>query len=128
MRGRLIVGLVFLALPVTLCAQVTGNKLLELCRSEDANFANGYCAGYLASHAEAVSIMRHFFGSRFYCTPEEVTLSQAKEIVVSYLKNNPAQRHELAWFLVGEALGEAFPCPQDEASPKPPPKKTPKAK
>ncbi|OGA05844.1 MAG: hypothetical protein A2W68_08690 [Betaproteobacteria bacterium RIFCSPLOWO2_02_64_14] len=44
------------------------------------------------------------------CLPHYATRQQLADVVTKYLRDNPAERHQPAQFLVLEALATAFPC------------------
>ena len=46
----------------------------------------------------------------YFCVDSEVKMSQAAEIVIKYLKDNPAKWHEAGKNLVIEALSKEFSC------------------
>jgi hypothetical protein len=128
---------IVLTVPLCLFAQegmpqTTGNLLLEMCTSEEEIF-EALCAVYLdaslggqhvgagAAFLEMLnrSVMylpqgayeeiRDLSRSRVLgvCTPEGASGDQIADIVVKYLTDNPADRHENAAGLVYLALAEA---------------------
>ena len=44
------------------------------------------------------------------CLPTNATVRQVIDVVKKYLVDSPAERHYLAYSLVGTALNKAFPC------------------
>jgi len=45
------------------------------------------------------------------CTPADVTVTQAEQVIVKYIReDNPEYRRIAASLLAGAALGQAFPC------------------
>jgi hypothetical protein len=101
----------------------TGTELLETCTKVNSvtrradNFdewatdavhttmASGTCFGFIQAVEQFDDLASAF------CGPEHFTYGQAKKIVIKYLNDHPEQLHLPATFLVGEALGAAFPCP-----------------
>ena len=82
-----------------------GNKLLEVCRSDDyqcATYVVGVTDGQLAA---IVATSR----TRAYCIPKGATSEQVKDVVVKYLIDHPQERHLLGGILVAEALSQAWP-------------------
>ncbi|MDY0331778.1 MAG: Rap1a/Tai family immunity protein [Thiomonas sp.] len=68
-------------------------------------------------HYESNSMVRGYFAGVqdaydgvFFCVESEVKMSQAAEIVIKYIKDNPEKWHTAGQLLVIEALGKAFPC------------------
>lgn len=53
---------------------------------------------------------------KYYCTPNNMTAGQARDVVHAYLVNNPTRRHESASNLIIAAMIEAFPCAQQTPS------------
>lgn len=102
---------------------VNGNQLYEWCSSERSdnqywtNFAR--CTAYAAGAVDGLDTGNVFgqvlVGSDsdtidFICIPPRVTLGQVQEVVTTFLKNNPAIRHDHASVLVVKAVREAWPC------------------
>ena len=95
----------------------TGEELLLACREFEKTMAGqvienrerqmaGFaaCIGAIAG-IEAVS-------PNAGCAPEDRPPEQAVEVVMNYLKANPAQLHRHPSAFVGDALREAWPCPK----------------
>jgi hypothetical protein len=93
----------------------TGEELLLACREFEKTMAGqvienrerqmeGFatCIGVIAG-IEAVS-------PNAGCAPEDRPPEQAVEVVIKYLKANPAQLHRHPSAFVGDALREAWPC------------------
>lgn len=97
-----------LAVPV-LASDVTGNDLHRLCRGADGSvvLAQFYVAGFWDG---AVQFGSPFLAERV-CMPAGVTLEQTTDVVCEAVANLPGLRHENGGYLVGVALGSAFPCP-----------------
>jgi hypothetical protein len=85
----------------------TGNKLHEWAQSQRASFNGGMLYGYVMGVHDALREERHFC-----IPPQSVQVSQMVDVVVNYLAENPASRHEDADVLVRIALGRAWPCPK----------------
>jgi len=80
----------------------TGNELLtklESANTSDKNFAYGYIAGAFDTAIRAT-----------HCTPANVSLRQAVDMVQQLLVSSPEHRHQSADRFVSAALGAAFPC------------------
>lgn len=94
------------ALAQTRSAEFTGNDLLRACENHDLkclDFIRGVNSGFAAGLGIAGERDR-------ICFPEGVTLGQAKDVVVAFLRDNPSSRHEEAGALTVIALMRAFPC------------------
>jgi hypothetical protein len=107
-----------LAWPVTAQA-ITGNDLLRECRDRDP-YSRGYCLGLIvgveagASVAqtldEIVDPLKMYSKTFGNCLPSRVSHGQMRDVVVRFLEQNPAKRHESFHLLVLEAFNQAFPC------------------
>jgi hypothetical protein len=80
---------------------ISGNQLYE-----DCSVNNSFCFGYVAGTADA------FSKDRTACVEKGVTVRQAVDIVMNYLRENPKYLQVSASLLAGTALGQAFPCKQ----------------
>jgi hypothetical protein len=45
------------------------------------------------------------------CPPSGVEEGQLLRIVIKYLQDHAQRLHERHWFLIADALSQAFPCP-----------------
>ncbi len=80
-----------------------GNRVYTLCSSTDGMELN-YCAGYVAGMTDGVVRTGHA------CVPAEVTVQQAVDVVIKYLRDHAEQRQYPAWFAGRTALELRFPC------------------
>jgi hypothetical protein len=58
---------------------------------------------------DSIHLQQHVSGAAVFCIPA-VVAGQARDVVVKYLQENPAHRHEAGATLVMEALHDAWPC------------------
>lgn len=104
---------------------ISGNALLRTCTSENPAQA-GFCIGYLIGQIEGqnwggflffqrsgIDLLAEDFNSLAnttfgHCIPPHATNEQLRDVVVKFLNENPATRHETARFLVWSAYQEAF--------------------
>lgn len=107
--------------------QISGNELLETCRSENQVMA-GFCIGYIVGYSEGApwgafltlhqvipdadklnlnDDLGKFTGS---CVPSDATNEQLKDVVSKHITEHPETRHESARVLIWQAYSEAFPC------------------
>jgi hypothetical protein len=84
----------------------SGNELLQECAERPALF----CFGYIDAVSDA--FVRNILNGYEACVHKDVTADQLKDIVVQYLRLNPADRHLGAVGLVADAISKAFPCRQ----------------
>ncbi|WP_216339522.1 Rap1a/Tai family immunity protein [Roseovarius sp. PS-C2] len=84
-----------------------GNFLLDIC-TKGATYSPDMCAGFVGGATGLIPYAPQF--SSTVCLPTGVTYPQMTDVVIAYLQDNPAQRHNFASPLIAIALGEAFPC------------------
>ena len=122
-----------IAFPTGVSAEaLDGNRLYSACTSEspaEKIFCVGYIIGaleglkygafiavsaYEAAHEderttpEFVDIMADLYLG--YCIPGNANNEQVSDVVISYLRDNPSDRHNTARALITEAFVKAFPC------------------
>jgi|SRR5215469_4451814 len=86
----------------------------ELYASCDPDPRASACTEYVAGVTDGLwSLDSHLTE---ICLPDGVVLNQAVDVVVKWLKDNPAQRHYSASSDIEVALREAFPCESAEVS------------
>jgi hypothetical protein len=111
---RMVVFLIGLVVVFSGSAQATsGNELLSRCKAQ--NHERTWCLGYLQGFHNGLVIadalgLRLLGGTSVYCMPPNVTVGQIVDVVVRFLEQNPAIRHENAEWLTLAALTHAFPC------------------
>lgn len=105
---------------------MTGNELLSTCEQTESDAKFGYCLGYVSGvvegmkwglavpllmAGESTSEVEKTTGDLLgFCVPQEATLGQMRDVIVLYLRNNPAERHGSARIHAQLALAEAYPC------------------
>ena len=80
-----------------------GNRIYNSCGGTDG-MELSYCAGYVAAMSDALVATGHA------CMPADVTVQQAVDVVMKYLRDHPEQRQYSAWYLGRTALSLRFPC------------------
>ena len=85
-----------------------GNDLLDVCTKTDY-FSQGYCLGYIRALSSGVDAVLAT-GDQRICYRDHITIGQIRDVVVSYIRRNPAKRNENAMVLVSWASAEAWPC------------------
>ena len=93
----------------------TGNVLYQDCTAtagEVAKLVGGaHCVSYIIGVADAHTAMTVISKtSPLFCIPGGATPGQLMDIVVGFLKSQPAKRHYMASTLVIMALSESLPC------------------
>jgi Rap1a immunity proteins len=87
-------------------AFLTGNCIFQKCDNAANSSESSFCAGYVAGITDALQ------RSRTVCLPKHVTVRQARDIIIKYLRNHPEERHYSAASEIALALKQAFPCDQ----------------
>ena len=87
----------------TVLASVRGNDLYPNCTIEDTS-----CLAYVTGVADTLEMVAPHLTN--ICRPSASTIAQVFDITMSWLADNPAERHRPAAKLVGLALAEAWPC------------------
>jgi hypothetical protein len=91
--------------PVAAGNFTNGNQLLQDCTNQDSTL---FCLDYTSAVADALD--GNSVNGYDACIPTRVSAGQIKDIVVQYLRLNPAERHFAAAGLVADAISKAFPC------------------
>lgn len=89
----------------TVLASVRGNDLYPQCTIQDPA-----CLAYVTGVADTLEMVAPHLTN--ICRPSAATMAQVFDIAMSWLADNPAERHRPAAKLVGLALAEAWPCNQ----------------
>lgn len=109
----LIGGALLFACSLAQATPLTGNDLLQLAKA-DRRAAFNYIIGFM----DAVSIVKELPGIQSpkpligICVPSNATYSQAFDIVLKAIQDDPANRHIDAMALAYVALDKAWPCPR----------------
>jgi Rap1a immunity proteins len=85
----------------------TGNEWLKKCSDGAPDVGMGMCVGYLIAISDLRLLLPE--GAR-HCPEKGVTVNQARQVAVKYLRDNPAKTHLPFMSVVLDALREAFPC------------------
>lgn len=85
-----------------------GNDLLDVCSKTDY-YSQGYCLGYIRALSSGVDAVLATSNQKI-CYGQGVTIGQIRDVVVAYIRRNPAKRNENAMVLVSWASVEAWPC------------------
>ena len=93
-------------------AFVTGNDLLAYCKTPAGAGPPAMCRGYITATVDTVVLYQDLESiPRRVCLPRNVTVQQVVDVVVAYLVEYPADRHNTAVSIAVPALWKAFPCP-----------------
>jgi hypothetical protein len=92
-----------------------GNTLYSECASPADSLSHLMCLSYLQGVADAdaglLGVRSGTTADPHWCAPDRVTVGQAVDVIVRYLRDNPQFRHYPAAGLVAEALSQTWPCP-----------------
>ena len=91
----------------------TGNTLLEKCTT-DKNQAtyyqdNAFCVGYSVAAFDMFDTWQLVTNTK-RCVNDGMTQGQIKDVLVSYLRTHPGERHEAASVIALVAFKDAFGC------------------
>ena len=84
---------------------LVGSQLLKEC---DDN--TPFCAGYVLGVQDLIQVLQRQHQLGGYCPPNDLTTSQVKLTVHTYLKDNPEDLNAAAAVNTFIALFKAFPC------------------
>ncbi len=90
---------------------MTGNQLLAECADMEDSAKRNRCSAYVIGVSDATMYFRATLGLPM-CNPGKVTIGQARDVALKYLKEHPEVRHAGASELVAAAITDAF-CPKD---------------
>ncbi|TDT74748.1 hypothetical protein BDE40_1464 [Litoreibacter halocynthiae] len=110
-------------------APFTGNDIYSACTNQTGQVQQGFCYGFIFGSVEAMKwgalvgvvatspdkIPQSEFDLKSsvalgFCIPPNAENGQILDVVVNYLDENPATRHETARTLIQYALAASFPC------------------
>jgi hypothetical protein len=80
----------------------TGNDLLNRMES-DNNFRSGIANGYVIGVIDTLTGIT-------VCPPAGITIGQANDIILKYLRDNPSNRHIAADVIIDVVMSARFPC------------------
>jgi hypothetical protein len=82
---------------------ISGNTLLDQCSSKSAAQFQ-FCNGSIQAYFDTLSVDRKI------CPEAKIVANQIWDVVISFLVNNPADRHHSAASMARTALMDAYPC------------------
>jgi hypothetical protein len=82
---------------------ITGNQLLAACEATD-KASDAFCMGTILAYYDMLYEME------YHCRDGHLTGQQIRDVVVKYLKENPAHRDTRASGLSFLAITDAFNC------------------
>lgn len=85
-----------------------GQRLLNVCQSQNVEWQKGYCDGYINAVADA---MRYLQKGADWCPPDSAVTSEIKTVVVNSLVNIPSIWRTYAGVTyVRDAIENAWRC------------------
>jgi hypothetical protein len=84
-------------------SKVDGNHLLTLCTTSEVKNCEAYVNGIADAMAEEPAPKRA-------CVPPRVTSQQLRDVLVKFIRDNPAKRELSGAALSVHAFAKAFPC------------------
>ena len=93
----------------------TGNDFYAGCRGAPKTLE---CLAYVQGVVGGAEAMAIATGRRLICVPPGVTSGQLQDVIVTSLRNNPADNHLLIAALAFIALETAFPCKHQHSNSK----------
>lgn len=89
---------------------VRGNDLLRYCADSSTPSEQGLCIGYIEGVEDYSDALSEVRDKHPQCVPAGVEAGQLKDVVVKYLRDNPARRQVFAGVLVYDAIATAWHC------------------
>jgi hypothetical protein len=90
---------------------LSADHILDACKEKpsEPRFRQGICLGqiqmlYLLGFSDRLGSQAK------YCPPDDVTIIQARKVIIKYIDDRPEQLHKPFVFLAIEALRQAWPC------------------
>ena len=106
--GSLIFGLLLnIALPNSTLGY-TGNEFLEDCKNNDS--LRQHCASYFGGMVSATNTFVYREAGYEWCIPPEVKASQHLDLLISFLEENPKERHRTVLAHLVGTLRAEWPC------------------
>ncbi len=93
----------------------TGNNLLRVCNAS-LEVCLAYVAGVVDAAAAANALTGSFAGFKI-CIRGAVSVNQAKDVILNYLRAHPEQRDANAASIAAYALQRAFHCQNQDRGP-----------
>ena len=110
-----VVVAVFLGLGITSSGQVLldGNHILKTCPNDD-NYTEEDTREMMMCWSYIVGIAHSANYNRQACLPDNWSSLQMSEVVLKYVKGQPEQMHKHQFYLVHDAIVQAFPCKKED--------------
>jgi len=80
--------------------------------TKSAEWGRLVCVSYLRGLLDMATYLQPASKASLVCWPEAVTYDQFLDVLLKYLKDNPARRHDLTAELIWEAAAKSYPCPR----------------
>lgn len=87
---------------------MTGGELYDRLMNSKSPLHMAQAAGYVTGSVDAL------FATRVICSPPGFKTTASMQVVVDYIRSNPAARLEDGPVAVADAFIRAYPCPYDK--------------
>jgi hypothetical protein len=91
-----------------------GEELLRVCSADEnsAVFSPGVCNGYIMGVIDTAEglVSAGDRKTSTFCVPLDESMPKLVDLVIVYLRANPARHDDWAGLLVVDALAESYPC------------------
>jgi hypothetical protein len=105
-----------LVMPASAQDWMHGNAFYTLCNEASAKPADDWgrlaCTAYVKGLYDMAGYLQPANKAGLVCAPEGVTVAQYFDILIKYVRDNPARRQELTAELMWEAASKSYPCPR----------------
>lgn len=90
----------------------SAQQIMEECSSELTSSRALECVNYIEGIKDVLNYVRDhsLIKARLPCTPPRITIGQLRDVVVTFIQNNPQYYHIDGAPAVYAALISAFPC------------------
>ena len=85
-------------------SKTSGSVLMSICPEDWKSGRYDPCGALLIGLIDGLS------AGAVYCAPDNFTVSQGEQVILSYVRSNPEKWHQPAALLAWQALSKAFPC------------------
>ena len=106
--ASLVFGMLLNIASPNLALGCTGNEFLEDCKNNDS--LRQHCVSYVMGMVSAMNGLVSIDASYWWCIWPEVQFTKHLDLLVSFLEENPEERHTTILYNAIEALMVDWPC------------------
>jgi hypothetical protein len=87
--------------------------ILDACKEKPSEpaFWKGRCFGQIEM-LYLLAFGNHLGPDARFCPPDDVSINQARKVIIKYIDERPEQLHRLFFDLAIDALRKVWPCPK----------------